>query len=444
VADTFFDPTIAHNRSYSLAYADGPYGMRIPSEFFDRNPGLPFKNFSIGFQPEIGSVSAPTLNGLLRFMSQHEIESGFPCRDKLESDRGTWDFHKSMTWTTRLQNATYDHVYAYFFPERKVTAADWVAASQLAAFKQYQSLFNGFVRFLFEYTSAVVMWKTQSPWPALRGFLYDWFLESTGTSRGVRASLRNPVSVVFDPSRWTLSIVNRQIFPLERCGKASIGAEFSLFDVYGERVDGGVVHLSQGLVPAMSVALLSGKQLLWPSRCTSVCFLRLREIGSCSSHTRPPTWYWLTDPSLGAASDFSMLGTLRKRQQGRATLDVVDCIVSPSRLTLRVSVNIDPEAPAILFNPTIQLYSANDGSDILPLFDSGDTDIVLIPGSSHIRVLESTNYAHGDSSDHGPMHVRIVMISWNGPDVIEEALCSEVSEPVGVSERRSEAWEVYK
>lgn len=406
--------------------------MRLPLEFFDRNPGLPF-NLSIGFQPEIGSVSAPTLSGFLRFMSQNEIDSGFPRRDELESSQGTWDFHKFMIWASRIQNETYDHVYAYFPPETKVTAADWVAASQLAAFSQYQSLLNGFVRFLFEYTTAVVVWKTQSPWPALRGFLYDWFLESTGTLRGVRSSLRNPVSVVFDHSAWTLSIVNRQIFPLEGCGNASIGAEFSLFDVYGELVDSGVVHLSRNLVPAMSVALLNEKQLHWPSQCTTVCFLRLRGSGSCGSHMRPPvSWYWLTDPSLGAASNFSTLGALRARQQGRGTLDVGECIVSRNRLKLKVIVGVDPKAPEILFYPSIELYSADDGSDILPLFDSGDTDVVLLPGSSHMRVLESTNCAI-DTFGHSPMHVKVVMTSWNAPDVFKKTLCT-VTELVGASE----------
>jgi hypothetical protein len=34
--------------------------------------------------------------------------------------------------------------------------------------------------FFLERYSAMIMWKTQSPWPSLRGFLYDAYLEPTG------------------------------------------------------------------------------------------------------------------------------------------------------------------------------------------------------------------------------------------------------------------------
>jgi hypothetical protein len=42
---------------------------------------------------------------------------------------------------------------------------------------------------MFEWYSAVLFWKSQSPWPALRGGLYDWYLGVTGGYYGVRAAL---------------------------------------------------------------------------------------------------------------------------------------------------------------------------------------------------------------------------------------------------------------
>ena len=397
--------------------------MLLPSEFFVCNPGLSFKNFSIGFQPEIGSVSVPTLNGFLRFMSAKEIEHGFPRSRHPDANSSTWSFHRFQPWTSRIGNFTYDHVYAYFLPGSSVDAEDWIAASQLAAFAQYQSLFDGFIYFLFEYTSAVIMWKTQSPWPALRGFLYDWFLDSSGALGGVRASLGHPISIVLDQSSWILRIANRQILPLEPCGNSSIGAGFSFFNLNGELVHGDLIHLSQWSVPPMSVAALGQKGLSWPSQCFDVCFLRLEVVGTCSDRTPFPSWHWLTDPSLGIASNYSMLGALRARQNGLAKLDVVGCTISQSGLTLNILVSVDRNTEEILFYPRFDLFYVHHGrlQQILPVFDSRDSDIVLLPGTNQSRSLESAIPFKYDNHDN--KHVKIVMTSWNGPKITMDTLC---------------------
>lgn len=35
--------------------------------------------------------------------------------------------------------------------------------------------------------SGMLVWKSQAPWPGLRGQLYDWYLEETGERRERRA-----------------------------------------------------------------------------------------------------------------------------------------------------------------------------------------------------------------------------------------------------------------
>ena len=78
-------------------------------------------------------------------------------------------------------SATYDHVYAYAARGDGASgtggvrdAAEWCARAQLAQHAQYRALFEGFLSRLGDTYTAVVLWKSQSPWPALRGFLYDW------------------------------------------------------------------------------------------------------------------------------------------------------------------------------------------------------------------------------------------------------------------------------
>jgi hypothetical protein len=424
-ADAFQDPIVANNRSYSLAFADGPYSMELPPTFFERNPGLPTKNMSIGFQPEIGSVSMPTYDGLLRFLSSEEVDKGFPRRAESASSDDAWQHHKFQGWTTLLpDNNTYDNVYAYFGDDFQVNASDWVAAAQLAATAEYQSLFNGFISHAFLQTTGVILWKSQSPWPSLRGFLYDWYLETTGTLRGVRAALKDPVSIVFDPSSWGLRIVNRRIYPLI-CNRsrddAPVRLTYMWLTTHGETVLSQEVLLADD-IPPMSTKVIgeSSSPLLWPRTCTSVCFLCV-EVLEASRASR--AWYWLTDPAFGNASDYSELGALRQRQAGRAELFVHDCIAMDmdSGFTIDVSISVPNAMPDVLFYPTLQLYA--DGTQVLPLFDDSETEFVLVPGTIQRRHLMVT-------TRHVQTYKRVfvVLTSWNAPEVHRHVICHRVHE----------------
>jgi hypothetical protein len=44
------------------------------------------------------------------------------------------------------------------------------------------------------------MWKSQGPWPALRGALYDWYLAPTGGFYGARAALVGGIGSAIESS----------------------------------------------------------------------------------------------------------------------------------------------------------------------------------------------------------------------------------------------------
>lgn len=390
--------------------------MLLPSEPFLPNPGLPFRNVSIGFQPEVGSASAPTYHGFLRFLTLQEVETGFPQRHTPEMVGTAWAYHKFGSWASPLpNNRTYDHVYAYFPEAASVAARDWIAAAQLAAHAQYQNLFQGFVSFIFERTTAVVMWKTQSPWPALRGFLYDWYLEPTGSLHGIRAALGSSVSVVLDLHLWRLRIVNRRVLPLLACPGGRIGAEYDWIDVHGSVVESRRALLAQDSVPPMSAKLLDDGNLSWPSNCTKVCFLRVRPTHGCQSPAF--SWQWLTDPSLGASPDLSLLGTLRERQAARPQLTFLSCTLQRDRLYLQVQVSVEPVSADVLVYPSFSLW-ANE-APILPLVsDQQAESTILLPGESKEMVLEAPAVGRNAGEK-----LRLVLSSWNAPDEILDVVC---------------------
>lgn len=70
-------------------------------------------------------------------------------------------------------------------------SSEYCIRAQLAQFTQFRSLFESFKLRMFEWYSAVLFWKSQSPWPSLRGGLYDNYLGVTGGYYGVLAALGN-------------------------------------------------------------------------------------------------------------------------------------------------------------------------------------------------------------------------------------------------------------
>ena len=64
---------------------------------------------------------------------------------------------------------------------------------QLVQYEQYRALFEGYLAHQWSYYAAVLLWKSQSPWPALRGGLYDPYLETNGGYWG--ALISHPISL---------------------------------------------------------------------------------------------------------------------------------------------------------------------------------------------------------------------------------------------------------
>ena len=388
---------------------------------------------------------------------------GVPHRYAKEDSVGSlWRYHKFSPWTS--SNGTYDHVYAYFNSDVNiVNASEWCAAAQLAAHVQYQNLFGGFVSHMFEYTTSVILWKSQSPWPSLRGFLYDYFLESTGTFRGVQASLSNSLTVILDPTIFRLRLINRfaedVVFDNQADGctrgygetPTDMGARYTWIHMDGKILSVGHYWTKSSVIPAMSAILLDGT-LYWPEDCSNVCLLRLEpmvhrcdnstislfEASSDYDHYWTPTWSWLTDPKLGNQSDYSALGGSRESQSARASFVIKDCRISMSSLGFpalkaELEIAVSPSSPEVLFYPTFSMYSGSDKTDtslgqaLLPLFDTKSSNVVLLPGQRDSRILSSSsaaiNYDVSNETIVG-LEFTVILSSWNGPSIRQHAFCT--------------------
>eukprot|EP00958_Prasinococcus_capsulatus_P012654 scaffold1275_cov401-Prasinococcus_capsulatus_cf.AAC.7 len=189
----------------ALCPQDGPYGLLEQDDFSYRNPGLRFENGTrredllISFQPELGSVSMPTYLSLSRFLTGQNLAQ-FPQEGLVNP---VWDFHKLIGFS---DDTNVSQIELYGIPN---STAEFVLRAQLVQYAQYKLLFESFQARMWSWYSAIVMWKSQSPWPALRGALYDYYLAQTGGFWGIRSALRQ-ICVQLDLGSQVVYVVNKE------------------------------------------------------------------------------------------------------------------------------------------------------------------------------------------------------------------------------------------
>ncbi|GAB5353908.1 hypothetical protein AAMO2058_000074500 [Amorphochlora amoebiformis] len=318
-----------YDTEYALAPKDGPYGYLPQEEFWKINPGLIFWNgtradkLRIAFQPELGSVSTPTIESLVRFMPPDDLNQ-FPLGGNMSEANAIWNFHKYIPYNGMILN--------YSTP---TTIEGYAYRAQLAQYQQYKLLYEGFTERMWSRYSAVIFWKSQSPWPAFRGAFYDWYLAQTGGYFGVKSasySPQHPLRIQLNPNSRSITVINTSpmgrenlfakimAYELTEPGSALIPASQLTFGPFNidpdESVRGiGSVHDTQGKVLLWRLELVQGGQILASNE------------------------YWQS--SWSAPQDYRPLGILRNRDpEAELDLGFRGCCTLPSAEWKVVTVSV--------------------------------------------------------------------------------------------------------
>lgn len=116
----------------------------------------------------------------------------------------------------------------------------------------------------------MIFWKSQSPWPALRGGFYDYYLETTGGFWGVRAAAAEAVHLQLNQDSRTLAVISRKFAPSQH--PASATATF--LDLRTGAPVGEVVRCKPVVVAPNAVTDL-GCEAAWPAGHEGTLLLRL-------------------------------------------------------------------------------------------------------------------------------------------------------------------------
>ncbi len=194
----FFE--FSNDDSMSLNGGDGPYTIQ-PDTFFWSHRSFPFNS-------EIGSVGIGDTESLARFIPKKDMVPPHydPAAHKWIVD-SVWQYHKYSGYDSVIE--------AYGHPK---DIEDFTRKAQLVNYNQYRALMEGATAHMWDWYTGIIEWKTQNPWTAMVGQMYDYYLDPNAGLYGTQEGAL-PLHVMYYPVRKKLLVANGT--PYQR--KLSVG-----------------------------------------------------------------------------------------------------------------------------------------------------------------------------------------------------------------------------
>ncbi|MDR2233275.1 MAG: beta-glycosidase [Tannerella sp.] len=323
---------------------DGPYGIQEPEWFFT------FR--STPFNPEAGSVGTPEIESLRAMMTESELNA-FP-RSGSRTINATWQYHKDLGYGNHLER--YGEV---------TDIETYVKYAQVVNYDQYRSFMEGRASRMWEWYTGILIWKTQNPWTALRGQMYDWYLDVNATLYGTRKGC--------EPFHPQYNIVSKQVELVNTAlGKHDVTVKAQLYLLSGNVVwekDTAVMMLPNRVERLFEVPA--------PVGIDGVYFLKLTLMDG--GKTLTDNVYWLTNKE----KDYSSLNRLPK-----STPDI-SITLNQQQTNYIGTVSLTAKDQISFFN-RIKVFDKQTGERILPVHYS-DNYITLMPGDRKTVTLEFTS-----------------------------------------------------
>jgi len=350
---------------------DGPYGIQEIEWFFS--------NRSTPFNPELGSVGLPEVEALRAIMTEDDLND-FPRPPVPETYLGpvpkrvtnaVWNYHKMSGYGQQMSR--------YGMPE---TPDEFAKLAQVLNYDQYRGLMEGRGSKMWDWYTGMLIWKTQNPWTALRGQMYDVTLDVNACFYGTRIG-GEPLHVQFNRHTGHVEVVNTAL-----AGKSDLTATARVYapdgGIVGERSEGVSIDANsvRELFEAPEAAGVNG-----------VYFLRLTLTDSAEAVLSDNT-YWLTT----VEDDFSGLMKLPEPETAtRVEIDRADG-------TCRATVTVEATRGVSFFNH-VAVFDRRTGERVLPVHYS-DNYFTVFPGEKR-----SVSLSFPDTLPATDVDIRVD--SWN-------------------------------
>jgi hypothetical protein len=342
----FFTYSNSHEMSMNFlgGNGDGPYTIQPINSFWE--------NRTFPFNSEIGSVGTGDYQSLERFIPEENLLVPDYKNNIIDS---VWVYHKDLGYANSID--------PYGKPK---DIKDFANKAQLVNYTQYRALIEGFSAHQWEWYTGVIIWKTQNPWTALRGQMYDYYLDPNACLYGLR-NASEPLHVMYNPVDGMVQVVNNT-FDTQR----DLLLKLDLIDFKGT-----ITPITQVLIETgsgLTQKYLSVKEYTDKVQKKDGTFLLARLLNR-QKKIISENLYWLPD----STGNFS----------GLQTMDKADLRVSARKIKsgkLEVTM-INPENNPIAFFNRISLTDPSTGKRILPVFYS-DNYVSVLSGEEKKILLE--------------------------------------------------------
>ncbi|MFT4025022.1 MAG: glycoside hydrolase family 2 TIM barrel-domain containing protein, partial [Flavihumibacter sp.] len=347
----FFDYSNSDSMSLNTlgGNGDGPYGIQPVSHFWSQR--------TFPYNSEIGSVGLGDYASLQRFIPEKNLVP--PANDR--SVDSVWAYHKYIGYGSHLK------------PYGEVKdAADFAMKAQLVNYDQYRALAEGFSSHIWDWYTGVIIWKTQNPWTALRGQMYDYYLDVNACLYGLRNG-SEALHIMFNPTDSMVYLVNNG-FTTRR----DLMMEAAAVDIEtGEVIPGTSVFNEIGASLSKKYFGLGGFLKKLDRKNGVFVLLRLREKDKTLVSEN---LYWLP----GADGNHTALQAMPE-----AKLTVTASRKEGNKI--QVELQNAAGGPVAFFN-RIAVIDKSTGKRVLPAFFS-DNYVSVLPGAKKTIEIEIINTA---------------------------------------------------
>ena len=352
----FFDYSNSDSMSYNPfgGNGDGPYGIQPIAHFWSHR--------TFPFNSEVGSVGTGDYESLERFLPAENLVAPDAITGKTDS---VWNYHKYIGYNKFID--------AY---GKAGDLRDWANKVQLVNYDQYRALMEGFSAHMWDWYTGVIIWKTQNPWTALRGQMYDYYLDPNACLYGNRKGA-TPLHVMYDPTDGMVMAVNNT-FSYAR----DLMLELKAYDMQGREtllsqlfVEVGPTGVQKFMTMKHTVDKLAEKEGV---------FFSLRLLNA-SKEVVDENLYWLPD----AKGNYSGL-----QQMPSAAVSITAHKATADSILVTIS---NPAGGPVAFFNRISLVDAQQHKRILPVFYS-DNYISVLPGEKKtVSISGDAVSAHKDA-----------------------------------------------
>ncbi len=359
----FFEYSNSDSMSYNSlgGNGDGPYGIQDPKHFWS------FRTFP--FNSEVGSVGLSDYKSLLRFIPKADMI--VPRGDTTDS---VWTYHKYIGYGNRI--ARYG---------KPATVKEFCKIAQLVNYNQYRALSEGFSAHSWDWYTGFIIWKTQNPWTAMRGQMYDYYLDPNACLYGLREGAQ-PLHVMCDPNNGMVMTVNNTFYPYHNLMLIT-----RTYDMTGK-----VTSLNQLLVylsPTSVQPFFSVNGSLEQLRKHHGGFLQLQLVNE-DHKTLSENLYWIAD-STGHYSGLQSMSPAHIRATAQKISDTAIAV------TLK-----NPPGNPVAFFIRVSLINPETGKRILPVFYDNNY-ISVLPGTN------KTVHIFLDRPGQAVKNMKVSLSGWN-------------------------------